>query len=716
MLINGTDDTSPVDSPDTTLMPSAAPTTPTGPLDPSPAMVANGAHLPALTITANGSLITGNNGSTGTLTPTSPTQVVTPTGDPVANGGLGGAQAVLTCRKQSHPFVERRVLLEANGAVKVGRAVARSRPATDNFVFDCKVLSRNHASLWFDSQKFYLQDTRSSNGTFINNQRLSPANEESPAREVYSGDVVQFGVDVMENQRKVTHGCIIATIKLYYPDGSEARQPEQYQNGPQSAPGAPNQSQIYITSRQLYELSQYLTEALHREQVLEGKLETLERVVSAAQESATTGWKSLVEEDRLLSRIETLQNKLEICMNCTPTTTSSQCSPPAATSAANSNNNNNNDDDSKESADSRELLYARDQCLKLVDERDRYESAAKEAIQRSLEDKLVASRRAAELEVSARSAEDECRRLQEASAVGAQEAYRLAERNDELCKEMEASAARLRTADEQRAALIESTDKDREERETDVNRLKARESELETQVKELRAVCDETSVQLESLRVEMSAPTDGSHSGGHNTGGADSEGNVVLNGVPEMHTETVSAGTQTDVDLSRGDKETVGPLDDTGKPLTNGPIIVVPEGDVLHDRRRPTDDKEIMTDTTTTTTTTTDDYVEAIVDTMDRESQTEGQPQPLPTSAPPTAAPSDGTVLSVTTSQRQLMSAEIDLLKELLAESRAAKAETDKRLARTATELADFQSLTRQVALFVCLFAVFVYELISFFQ
>jgi hypothetical protein len=47
-----------------------------------------------------------------------------------------------------------------------------------------------------------LQDTKSSNGTFVNNQRLSKGAEESPPREVCSGDIVQFGVDVMENSRK----------------------------------------------------------------------------------------------------------------------------------------------------------------------------------------------------------------------------------------------------------------------------------------------------------------------------------------------------------------------------------------------------------------------------------------------------------------------------------------------------------------------------------
>jgi hypothetical protein len=61
------------------------------------------------------------------------------------------AVAVLTCRKNSHSFEERRIILESS--IKIGRAVARVRPAGDNAIFDCKVLSRNHALLWYDEGK-----------------------------------------------------------------------------------------------------------------------------------------------------------------------------------------------------------------------------------------------------------------------------------------------------------------------------------------------------------------------------------------------------------------------------------------------------------------------------------------------------------------------------------------------------------------------------------
>ena len=50
--------------------------------------------------------------------------------------------------------------------------------------------------------QFYLQDTKSSNGTFVNNVRLSKGSEESEPKEIKSGDIVQFGVDVVENSKK----------------------------------------------------------------------------------------------------------------------------------------------------------------------------------------------------------------------------------------------------------------------------------------------------------------------------------------------------------------------------------------------------------------------------------------------------------------------------------------------------------------------------------
>ena len=157
--------------------------------------------------------------SVSTNSPSTSPSNISDSGSGVSNSGV--PRAMLHCRPNSHPFNDRTLSLEQ--AVKVGRSVARLRASQTNAIFDCKVLSRNHALIWYEAGKFYLQDTKSSNGTFVNNQRLSKGSEESLPREVCSGDIIQFGVDVMENSRKVTHGCIIATLKLFLPDGKEAK-------------------------------------------------------------------------------------------------------------------------------------------------------------------------------------------------------------------------------------------------------------------------------------------------------------------------------------------------------------------------------------------------------------------------------------------------------------------------------------------------------------
>lgn len=198
--------------------------------------------------------------------------------------------------------------------VKIGRSVARCRPAQNNATFDCKVLSRNHALVWFDHKtgKFYLQDTKSSNGTFINSQRLSRGSEESPPCEVLSGDIIQFGVDVTENTRKVTHGCIVSTIKLFLPDGMEARRRSDVIQAPLPLPVdkvAANTPSMY--SQELFQLSQYLQEALHREQMLEQKLATLQRLLATTQEASESSWQALIDEDRLLSRLEVMGSQLQ---------------------------------------------------------------------------------------------------------------------------------------------------------------------------------------------------------------------------------------------------------------------------------------------------------------------------------------------------------------------------------------------------------------------
>lgn len=209
---------------------------------------------------------------------------------------IGCARAELHCRPNSYHFQER--VLSLQQPVKVGRSVARARAAQDNAIFDCKVLSRHHAILWYDAGKFYLQDTNSSNGTFVNNSRL-PSSEDKP-HEVNSGDIVQFGVDVVENNKKVTHGCIIATLKLYMPDGKEAK----------ASPSISETSNQCVPLDELYLLKHIIQEASQREICLETKLSALQLIVEQTKKSADESWQAYIGEERLLSRVATLENQL----------------------------------------------------------------------------------------------------------------------------------------------------------------------------------------------------------------------------------------------------------------------------------------------------------------------------------------------------------------------------------------------------------------------
>ncbi|CAH1376738.1 hypothetical protein MTP99_018146 [Tenebrio molitor] len=214
----------------------------------------------------------------------------------ISNENKMTAKAVLICRPNSHPFQERTLALDQ--PVKVGRSVARARATATNAIFDCKVLSRHHALLWYENGKFYLQDTKSSNGTFVNNNRLAAETEH---HEVSSGDIVQFGVDVIENNRKVTHGCIIATLKLFLPDGKEAK----------ASPSIVENNSHVVPLDELYKLHQIIQEATQREQCLETKLTALQSVVDEARKSAEESWQAYVGEERLLSRVSALETQLQ---------------------------------------------------------------------------------------------------------------------------------------------------------------------------------------------------------------------------------------------------------------------------------------------------------------------------------------------------------------------------------------------------------------------
>lgn len=212
---------------------------------------------------------------------------------------------VLTCQRDSHPFQDRIIIL--NEIIKVGRSVARAKPTKNNAIFDCKVLSRSHALIWHKGDRFWLRDTNSSNGTFVNNTRIVKKNDEDFAdREIFSGDIIRFGVDVVEHD--TTHGCIIAQVALYHPNGAEAKQSSvDYVSNNDVLTGIET-----LHTEQMFRFTHYISEALFREQVLDTKLESIKRLLQEAQEISEAGWQAMVDEDRLLEKLSLYETQLSL--------------------------------------------------------------------------------------------------------------------------------------------------------------------------------------------------------------------------------------------------------------------------------------------------------------------------------------------------------------------------------------------------------------------
>lgn len=88
-------------------------------------------------------------------------------------------------------FVPKTISLVGGQRVKIGRQTnVKTIPGERNGFFDSKVLSRQHAEVWEEGGKIYIKDVKSSNGTFINSERLSLEGVESQPFELKTDDIV----------------------------------------------------------------------------------------------------------------------------------------------------------------------------------------------------------------------------------------------------------------------------------------------------------------------------------------------------------------------------------------------------------------------------------------------------------------------------------------------------------------------------------------------
>lgn len=101
--------------------------------------------------------------------------------------------------------------------LRIGRQTnAKTIPSLTNGYFDSKVLSRQHAEVWAEkgTGKVWIRDIKSSNGTFVNGQRLSPENQDSDAQELKAKDILELGIDIVgEDNKTIVHHKVAARVE-----------------------------------------------------------------------------------------------------------------------------------------------------------------------------------------------------------------------------------------------------------------------------------------------------------------------------------------------------------------------------------------------------------------------------------------------------------------------------------------------------------------------
>ncbi|KAL4808815.1 hypothetical protein BDV18DRAFT_90318 [Aspergillus unguis] len=130
----------------------------------------------------------------------------------------GEPPAILTLIPINGTFEKKQITLPYfPETLRIGRQTnAKTVPTSKNGFFDSKVLSRQHAEVWADrsSGKVLIRDVKSSNGTFLNGQRLSPENRESEPHEIRENDTLELGIDIVsEDQKTIVHHKVSAKVE-----------------------------------------------------------------------------------------------------------------------------------------------------------------------------------------------------------------------------------------------------------------------------------------------------------------------------------------------------------------------------------------------------------------------------------------------------------------------------------------------------------------------
>ncbi|TLS28111.1 hypothetical protein PpBr36_01661 [Pyricularia pennisetigena] len=110
-------------------------------------------------------------------------------------------------------FIDRRLTLSAeDGRVAIGRtskSISKGRVATDvNGLYDCAVMSRNHAVIYTRLGDVFIEDTTSMHGTFVNGTDIRGR---SP-HQLRTGDGLRFGIPI--NRGEDSFSPVLVTVGI----------------------------------------------------------------------------------------------------------------------------------------------------------------------------------------------------------------------------------------------------------------------------------------------------------------------------------------------------------------------------------------------------------------------------------------------------------------------------------------------------------------------
>uniref|UniRef100_A0A0K0EH68 FHA domain-containing protein n=1 Tax=Strongyloides stercoralis TaxID=6248 RepID=A0A0K0EH68_STRER len=225
---------------------------------------------------------------------------------------------ILTPCVESYPFEEKLIQLPLYESLPiiVGRNIGNITSSKDNAIFHCKVLSRNHASIWIEDNKCYICDTKSSNGTYVNGVKLQSQNKKNLKKQLFTGDILQFGVEIIDYENKVISPCIIAYVKFANKFGQEIEVNPKCEikaidnKMTLCEDRISNFTKSKKDSQKIFELQEFIKEIVFRESILTQKLEALEEALLSTSKTAESSWTASVNEKNLLSRIQRLECKM----------------------------------------------------------------------------------------------------------------------------------------------------------------------------------------------------------------------------------------------------------------------------------------------------------------------------------------------------------------------------------------------------------------------